>query len=324
MTKKIISVLFVLMLITPMMFVFVEKFDGKEFPEECSLTDLPTFTESFETLDTCISENFGLRDRFIYLNALKDYYLFSSSSNLDVVSGKSRWLFLASTYRSPHVPEEQLDQLAQKLKYTQTNLEQRGAKFIFVLVPDKKSIYPEHTLKRFSYFDTINYETLMISLDIYDVNHTDLQSIFEAERTRQDQTLLYSKQDSHWNRHASYIAYREILRKLDLKTPETTETAEYQREGDLARMIGIGGEETTLEPVIKNPNTKSFTQAYVFYDSFGLGLLPFFEKDFMRIGSSHIKETLDGWNKLLREAKDSQLVILQIAERDIPFLVENF
>jgi len=245
-----------------------------------------------------------------------------------VLLGKDGWLYFSgannailSDYRgvAPFTEDD--------LRAWQTALEQRsrwladhGIAYLFVVAPDKQSIYPENmpdAVRRVS--ATTRLDQLLEHLATHsNVPFVDLRPALRAAKI---EGPVYEKTGSHWNGYGAFIAYREILTGLQARHPELDptpfeafEVSNRSRAGiDLARMISltrIYREEADvrltprfesrarrvtegLHPqdvefpkharpfAMENPDAQ--LRAVVFRDSFATALVPFLAEDFARI-----------------------------------------
>lgn len=326
--KKFVSVLFVLLIATPAVGTALSldefmNWEGREKPgfgEEGKRIPFPEvhFTpEFFARLDAYVSENFLFRDQLVYLSALRDVKLLRSSSNSDVLVGKDGYLFLSETVSGEPLFEDQLFGVVSWLKDFQSSVRACGARPLFVLVPDKKSIYMDKLPWRFSTAIYLNYSRLVGRLSEAEISFVDFRDLLLEAR---EENEMYSLLDTHWNRYGAYLAFADILESLNLRSVEASGVSEYEREGDLSRMLGLGETEVVLEPVVDLSGLKLSGKVAFYYDSFGLGLLAFFDQAFSQVDKYHIMDVSpnDGVGSCFGGAK---YVIVEIVERDISHLL---
>jgi hypothetical protein len=147
-------------------------------------------------------------------------------------------------------------------------LARRGVAYVFVVTPDKQSIYPEElpswvkkvrpetTLDQF--FAYMRTNSTVPVLDVRDV-------VCDAKRI--DPTYL--KTDTHWNLLGGFVTYQELLQTiasqmpaLKLKPLPMTEfilTNQLQPGGDLARMLGTSMIESNAYFFTPKPELPKFT-----------------------------------------------------------------
>jgi len=311
--KKTISILFVLALLIPL---FMGEYSGIHVISDESGGKLSVRTaKTTEEIDQYISENFGFRKELIYANAFVDSRVFRSSSNSDVVVGKSGWLYLAETLQVPNILD--WSGVGERLKELEIRAAANGAALIVVLAPDKRSIYPEFLPDRFSDWRNENYQRLVSRLIELNVTVVDLKSSLLAQKGLYQ---LYSLKDTHWNRLAAFLAFKEVLNAIDVETEDFASLQVYTRSGDLSRLLGLNeAEEVTAVALPPKLSGEKLGTLILYHDSFGESLLPFFEKTFARIEprTIDINSPFEISDEELRQA---DVLIVEIVERDLPTL----
>ena len=313
-------VFFIVALITPIFF-FIEQrdFDFKEI-KELFKTDTVNF-ETIKTYNTTTNEfwnhNFPFSKKFYTLNAWLQYEYLQSSVKPDItITGKNGWLFytgedvLNNYHTSGLLSKEALAQLDKNLTDQKEFLDKLGIKFYVIFAPNKHSIYseflPEWVQERM--------DTLRIAQIIHHIKDKGIPIINLRDpilnKKRNDQ-LLYRKTDTHWNEVGAWIAYQEIFKRLQmdfdvLNGPEVsikhavTQTDTTINGGDLLKVLGIRDLYSKTIPKISfnNPtkiddlgceayecyeNKEGFDlSVFIYRDSFGSTLRPFFKHDFKR------------------------------------------
>jgi hypothetical protein len=191
-----------------------------------------------------------------------------------------------------------------------------GAKYVFVIAPNKESIYPEHLPGWVGpKLGPSRLDQLLAYLkSAPEVTVIDLRSSLIADKKV---APLYYKTDTHWNTRGAYAAYLEIARVLEPEFPALAVRSwtsfnprVTERQGmDVARMIGLGGEfpEVDFElmhsacaelrplpiPIPEALQSRMTAPAYstqcdapgnvnavIFHDSFGVALIPILAESF--------------------------------------------
>jgi alginate O-acetyltransferase complex protein AlgJ len=256
-----ISLLFLLFISLPLLnqiFQFARPF---EIVEKRKFAEKPSFDfrQPFlflKNYEDYYNDYFPFRTHLVYWNSLLTYNIFHTSASPQVIIGKQNWLFLGNI-------NEYFDEVdyyrnlkpftIRELRYWQILLEERrdwlkrrGIHYLFVIAPNKSTIYPElmpHWIRKIypqSKLDQLiahlkKYSTLRI-LDVR-------PALWEAKKIRP----AYQQTDAHWNSWGAYIAYREIItylqhhfnfiRPRSLHDFQITQT-EF-RCGDLALMLTL-------------------------------------------------------------------------------------
>jgi alginate O-acetyltransferase complex protein AlgJ len=166
-----------------------------------------------------------------------------------VIIGRDGWLFfgggrMADYYRGTHpFSEDELDAWVRVLRARRDWLQARGIRYVFIVAPNKCTIYPEFMPRSLNKVRrTSRWDQLLERLrGPNGVDAVDLRSaLWQAKEQRQ----AYHKIDSHWNDFGAYAAYRELMRHLRKQYPAAEAwplddfaiaTSETEG-GDLARM----------------------------------------------------------------------------------------
>lgn len=286
-----------------------------------SFQSLPEFPQKFETY---YNDNFGGRQVLIRWHNLAKVKVFGISPVDRVAIGKEGWLFYADStviqdYRASHpFTPEQLDRWQRILEERRDWLAGRGIHYLFVIVPNKHTLYPEflpdsfQRLGRESRLDQlVNHLRARSDIAILDLRET-LRSAKQSDR-------VYHRNDSHWNKPGVFAAYHKIMKTLKVWFPELAPLPSsafkkeiiYRQGGDLATMLGlqhIWREEVLkfsprfpplarkVKPGIYRPGLplerqpfatevqdSTLPRAVMFHDSFALNLAPLLSEHFQRI-----------------------------------------
>lgn len=201
------------------------------------------------------NDHFGFRRPLVRLQALVRVKGLGVSVTPQVIVGKDGWLFLDPAY-DPSLSQsrsdkpftgEQLARWQQALQVRHDWLAQRGIRYLFVIAPEKQSVYPEYLPDNRRYPQISRFDQLVAYLrENSDLEILDLRPpLLEAKQTRR----LYFKTDTHWDARGGLVASQAIVRELAKSFPEmkpldesdcvTVRTA--MSTGDLARMMGLNG-----------------------------------------------------------------------------------
>ena len=190
-----------------------------------------------------------------------------------------------------------------------------GARYVFVIAPNKESVYPEHLPEWIGpRAAPTRIDQLMEHMkSASDVTVIDLRATLRAAKKA---SIVYYKADTHWNTRGAYAAYQEIVRVLAPHFPEVSAKA-WESLGpkaidrtdfDLARMLGLvpqapepdfALDHSACEPSgVPNPvpaelksrftspatvtrcNPFGTVDAVIFQDSFGTALSPILAESF--------------------------------------------
>ncbi len=173
-----------------------------------------------------------------------------------VFAGRNHWLFYKSTqdgdtmadyYGTNDFSQKELEQIASALKRQAQAIEQTGARFVLLIVPNKEVVYDQ-----FMPADMIRDSAVVSRTDklvSYLQQNTDLDVIYVKDKflgMRNDEKLIYYKTDTHWNMRGCYVAVQEILQDLYGRSRPIEEVTFqehlYDFAGDLVAKAGVGTE----------------------------------------------------------------------------------
>jgi len=186
-----------------------------------SMTDFPKKYEEY------FNDSFGFRNALLWGNFSVRYGLLGVSPASDSVKGRDGWLFYSGGRAIDDVrgiskfDENNLRRWARDLQMRKDYLAQFGIRYLFIIAPNKSTIYPEllppgykKVRERTLYDDLISYVRQNTNVEIIDLR----QVLFNHKHERD----LYYKTDEHWNRYGSFLAYREIMRPVSRWFPIIT------------------------------------------------------------------------------------------------------
>jgi alginate O-acetyltransferase complex protein AlgJ len=295
--------------------------------------------------------HFGFRRDFIRWHTKLAGEALGKSSSQRVVEGKDGWLFLGESgtiedYRGllPFTTR-QLRQWQAALENRRDGLAGQGIHYIFVICPDKHTVYPEYMPDR---INRVHTQTRLDQLVRHMKGHSDLEilDLRPALATMKGTRLCYQPQETHWNGIGAFAGYQQIAQRLrvwypDLRIIDMNDCEVFKEENtqtDLLRLQGKDNCTTFAEGVRpidgfmsqlrQDPNDRG-GRAYklmrstnnrarigkllMFHDSFAPSLMPFL--------AEHFREGLYIWSKddglLPQEVLDFKpdVVIEQVVER---------
>lgn len=312
-----------------------------------------TIKELPREISAWFNDHFGLRNALVRWHSWLKYYAFGMSTSRDVVLGRSPWLFYAhdrilenSRGLIPFTTEE-LRGWQAVLQARQDWLATQNIRYLFVIAPEKSSIYPEFLTPALTPFHaTTRLDQLVAWLR---TNSTvEILDLRESLQRAKAGDRVYHWTDTHWNNIGAFAAYREIANCLMRMEPalKPLEISQFDRlvdptsGGDLAGMLALSdrlGEDRIVlraklpdpfrqvnpsaimlkrkwlpsqEPVVFEYKGGCIPRAVVVHDSFGEQLRPFLSAHFGRV--TYI------WGpfppEIITEEKP-QIVIEEIVER---------
>jgi alginate O-acetyltransferase complex protein AlgJ len=268
-----------------------------------------------------------------------------------VLVGKEGWLqFWAGgnldDYQNAWIVRPELKRIHQKLERLNEELTRRGITLIVVVAPNKATIYPDKVPEQ---IEKINKQSrLDVLLEL--MNRTSSSYIVDvrpallaSSKSRQ----IYYKTDSHWNGRGAFIAYREIMTAASQTYPELQPYNLNQFEWnesrpiilDLAKLLGVNFirepwsiPQPAFEAVshlqrFEPQSDIAISWGYngqaktlvMYHDSFGKVLRQFLQHQFrtaLYIPTRDPDVSNTPWINII----NPDIVILEIVERDVPYL----
>lgn len=231
------------------------------FPSLASLHDVATFPRDFEDYFV---------DRFRFRNLLTSLHhqllvgCFHRSPVKNVLLGKDGWLYLNGpqgnfvdvTYRNVlPFSDSALAAIHAEMKRRQDWVASWGGKTVFVIVPEKETVYPENLPR--AYEERPNpqsrfHQWRTICESDPDLTCVDLRPALQA---RKNDGLMFYRADSHWNSAGAYVGYRELMMAVGkwfaVTSPEVRPVILGDKlvRGDLAKILAVGDWFDEPEPV---------------------------------------------------------------------------
>jgi hypothetical protein len=282
----------------------------------------------------------------------------------EAVLGTEGWLFytgpVSDKLLDRHVrgrdpfSQDELERWRRLLLDRTRHFQSIGAKYVFVIAPNKESVYPEYLPGWIGpRLGPSRLDQLLAHLkSVPEVTVIDLRSALIADKVA---AALYYRTDTHWNTRGAYSAYREIARVLEphflglaVRSWASLNPRVIERQGmDIAKMIGLVKEShdvgfeidrgSCTEPrplsieIPKALRSRMTAPAYftrcdapgninavIFYDSFGLALVPHLEESFRSTANFSVTEWKnDATGYDMPEKLRANLVVEIMAERSL-------
>lgn len=303
-----------------------------------------------------LNAHYGFRALLLREHAWLKLNWLRTSPSKQVALGKHGWIFYTGDRevecwrRTAPFSESDLDRWQHVLEARQNWLAQRGIRFLFVVCPDKHTIYPEYMPyssqppPQPSRLDQLA-ERLRHSPQ---VEFLDLRPALFASKPRY---VLYRRIDSHWTETGAFLASQQVIAKLRTWFPQVTmprldaftPASAPVALSDLVRLLGlpegdlledtvcllpkrpfaaklIRGDPKLLptgraldSPSVTERKGAPVAKAVILRDSFAVALLPYLSEEF--------GQTIYLWTKNLDrdfiEQEKPDVVIMEVVERDL-------
>jgi SGNH hydrolase-like domain, acetyltransferase AlgX len=308
------------------------------------------------------NDTFPFRDSLIYMNNRIKITLFGISPVKSVFIGKEGWLFMDKKNNDPGTidcfrsispfNQNELAQWRKVLEQRYYYLTARGIHYLFIIAPNKNTIYPEfmpdhiHKVHKQSRMDQLlNYLKAHSNVPVLDTRPV----LIAAKKNYK----VYSQTDTHWNDYGAFNVNGEIINYIKrfpaFKDARPLPITDFNIKmvnrsgGDLAEKLALQKEVLREEKIIINPLFKQkfdgdkmdrlsrfVRQGYtenkeatlpnilMVHDSFYKKLKPFLSAQFSRI--VYIWDWDMNFYPSVIEREKPKLVIDEMAER---FLMQS-
>ncbi len=270
----VFAVLFLLVCTLPLVGLVVPDLDRSgELNEKRELAVLPRggavpLAARPAAYEEWFNDHFGFRRLLVRLHGLFHYRVFNASGSPLVLPGRDRWLFYDGRgvrggdprqnhlARLPAGHRQMFADLKDQLVHNRDYFAARGITYVFVVVPDKWSVYAEKLP------ESVGAPPAETSADLFlaylraetDLIILDLKEPLRDLRWRDGP--LYHQIDSHWNDLGAFQAAGAITRFLagldgrvrPLVTDGPELSWQTRRHGDLAALMGLEGWLRETEP----------------------------------------------------------------------------
>ena len=270
-------------------------------------------------LEAYFNDHFGCRKCLVQWNNKLRWWAFDDK-NSEVLVGKDGWMFTTGAQMIDHYSgllqftPDQLHDWQVLLEKRRDWLAQRGISYLFVVAPDKQTIYPEGLP---DWVTKVSPQTKMDQFFTYMREHSTVPvlDLRNAVLAGKKSNPTFWKTDTHWNFFGSFLAYQEVVRALAKEVPamklepmpfsDFNLSTQLQAGGDLARILGLSLSESNAYTLSPKPGLPLFTtklappdrqiepkfsytpsakgSLIVFQDSFGLSWMDFLAYNFHQV-----------------------------------------
>lgn len=289
------------------------------------------------------ADHFASRQELITVNAKLEAALFGGSASEDVILGKDGWLFYQTTlddYQGQDLlSDREIWAAAHCLFLMQEYAQQQNAAFLFTVVPNKNSLYPEYMPDRYYRSDAPgNAEHLAEALRQAGVCTVNLEAALQDE-----ERVLYQKLDSHWSNLGAAFAHDRIMDALGKNAahfylPEQF-TAVQDHSADLYQMLypADGQKDIQFYPewswsftydrpirsvedqMIHTSCAGQSGKLLMFRDSFGNTLHPFMAESY---GNACFSRAMP-YDLSFIGSEGADTLVIEIVERNIDWLAQR-
>ncbi|HEY6237236.1 MAG TPA: hypothetical protein VIW69_19190 [Candidatus Elarobacter sp.] len=300
-----------------------------------------------------IADAFPLRKQLIQSYDYAKFAWLGDAPRDAVIRGRDGWLFLGSEERTyltdPHAASDaELTQLANVYAARAAWCARHGARYVFLLAPNKSTIYSQELPPGMTRVTPTPADRLLPLLRARGIRTIDPREALIAASRKGE---VYSKGDTHWNDAGAYVAYRATIAALhdararDTIAPSTIRAYAEPADGDLLGMSGVAdfvrnhwvrydfprrAHAIAVAADASDPARAAFARqttilddstlpvAVVFGDSFSEQLAPFLAESFRRMTVLHHLTNAIHFDRRTVETEHPSIVIQELVERTIP------
>ena len=355
--NSIVIILFLIAITGPLLASLLYDDLQQSAAEKRVLAQIPSLPRSHKDLNKLpricedyYNDHFGFRETLVEWGSMIKFRL-GGDPSAEAVIGKDEWLYYANKeqrsiedYRNcDPLSASQLEAWRDDLVAKHGWLKKRGIPYVFIIAPNKHTIYPEYMPGRFKRLDApsrcdqfVAYMRAHTEVPILDLR----PPLLEAKK----QDIVYCRLDTHWNDLGANSAQYEIAHYLKtlfseiqphLFSPEDFVWYEGAG-GDLAGMLGLGKTLKELRPVFRKPQHIFFPDeagikhcvttcetaehtAVMVMDSFSLNVTPLFSDYFGKTVYLWLKPNLS-WIMKYVDQYEPDIVLEERAERLLSML----
>lgn len=216
----VFSLLFVLLLFLPLAASnfkkdAVSEIDNKYLPEiQWELNSkLPQQIENY------LTARIGFRTEALDLYQRLNDSLFHLLEHPNYMYGENGQVFYKlesylADYQRLNIDEEEIDRLVSSVDYFSDYAREQGCAFIYLLVPDKKTVYAEDLPDSIHVKDTLSRtDRVLEKLSQTDVNYLWAKDIMIEGKSSME--VCNKEYDAgHWNENGAFLVYQELYQKI--------------------------------------------------------------------------------------------------------------
>ena len=199
-------------------------------------------------LEAYLADHMGLRP-WIVTAGHRLRYAMKAPVTHDVVLGKQGWLFYDGADEIEQwlglrpLPAAQIDAIVIELARLDRLARAHGAKFVFVIAPNKSTVYPEYLPDGLHPIGPTPADQLIAALARRpEISVVDGRPLIARSKSRGQ---LYFRTDTHWNELGAFIVLQPALGRAGIDAGRLRPIDDYRiepgiRQGDLQMFLNVG------------------------------------------------------------------------------------
>jgi len=297
------------------------------------------FTGYTAQINNYLDDHIGFREPLLNLYAKMRYRVLGAGASDKAIIGNNGWLFLAEDLVAidgrtrPPISEELANNFVESLNQVNKSVTAYGGVLLLMLVPDKASVYPEFLPKHLRQMEIERRAKPLIDVSSQlDMPFLDLLAPMLAAKTHGQ---LYHKSDTHWGQLGSFVAYRQIVLKLQ-QHGYPVQSIDWSNlkpdppqyfSGDLSEILRLQSEFREQVEIVVPPHKQDSPDMSLVWpdeqklslmvvgDSFAARLLDFLPASFANIQFQHHQFISIPLSKI--EYYQPKVVVIEIVERQL-------
>ena len=223
--------------------------------EQRPLSKAPSWPATYEAwrslagnIDSYLADRIGFRPWLLIAGHRLRYELGAPVTH-DVVMGKRGWLFFGGSEEIEQylglrpLGAPQIQAILDRIDRYRREIQAQGALFVFVIAPNKSTIYPEELPDGLNPIGPTPADQLMRAL----AARPEIPAVDGRALLRQNRQLgpLFYKTDSHWNELGAFIVLRAAIARAGLRPERFRPLTDYgialgSGTTDLLRLLDMG------------------------------------------------------------------------------------
>lgn len=222
----VVIIIFVFTMTLPL--IFSDKIGGKKSDDENRmLAEFPQiFTSNGVNIDIIPSfekwanDNIGFRRYAVQLSTVIRYSLFDTDPTSDMLKGKNDWLYyydnnIIKDFQHLNTSDtEQLNRRIDSYKALKGYLDKQDIPLITVLLPDKKTVYPEYYPEGILQTENESRSSIL-EKNFKNAGMDFIYPLPNLLKAKEDEVVYSPRIDNaHWNIYGAFIGYKTIMERV--------------------------------------------------------------------------------------------------------------
>lgn len=249
--QRILIVMFFIIIFTPCVPMILGEKTLISVVEKRALAEFPSVPESysqvqhfFPEMEQYLNDHFGFREWMIYRYQREVRKRFDQASNVtEVIKGVDNWSFFTGndmledfTGRNL-LSDGDLNEWVQSYREKKKWLEDKGIRYLFVVAPNKMSIYSKYVGAPWVDNQGMGRLTQIIKKQLSDTDNSTLLDLTPFLRKMNHLDTLYFKSDTHWTSYGAFLAYQAIADKIESILPDTRFKRDFSMSPVMERIL---------------------------------------------------------------------------------------